>query len=67
MVKASSLTFVLFALLGAARLASAQQIHLPPAISQGQGMGNVPVVSGNDVQKQQAMAANLQAPGRDQA
>ena len=39
---------------------SAQQIHLPPAVSQSQGMGDVPVTPGNDVQRKQAMAANLQ-------
>lgn len=38
----------------------AQQIHLPPAVSQSQGMGDVPVTPGNDVQRKQAMAANLQ-------
>jgi hypothetical protein len=60
MLKASSLALVLFVLLGAAHLAFAQQIHLPPAVSQGPGMGNVPVTSGDGVQKQQAKAANLQ-------
>jgi hypothetical protein len=44
----------------AAGLASAQQIHLPPGISQGQGMENVPVYEGNEVQRQQAVAANQQ-------
>jgi hypothetical protein len=47
-------------LLAAASLARAQQIHLPPTVSQGPGMGNVPVTSGDDVQKKQAAAANLQ-------
>lgn len=60
MRKAASLPLVLLALLGAATLASAQQIHLPPAVSQGPGMGNVPVTSGNKVQQQQARAANEQ-------
>jgi hypothetical protein len=60
MLKASSLALGFLALLGATRFASAQQIHLPPAVSQSQTMGNVPVTSGNDVQKQQAQAANLQ-------
>jgi hypothetical protein len=41
-------------------VAVAQQIHLPPAVSQSQGMGDVPITSGNDVQRKQAMAANLQ-------
>jgi TolA-binding protein len=44
----------------AAGVASAQQIHLPPAVSQSQGMGNVPVTMGDSVQKQQAIAANQQ-------
>ncbi len=39
---------------------SAQQIHLPPAVSQSQGMGNVPVTNGDDVQRKQAVAASLQ-------
>jgi flagellar basal body P-ring protein FlgI len=47
-------------LLGAAGVSSAQQIHLPPAVSQSQGMGGVPVTPGNDAQRQQAIAANLQ-------
>jgi hypothetical protein len=60
MLKASSFTWVLLGVLGAATLASAQQVHLPPAVSQGPGMGNVPVTSGNSVQQQQAKAANEQ-------
>jgi glutamine synthetase type III len=43
-----------------AGVASAQQIHLPPAVSQSQSMGNVPVTSGDQVQRQQAIAANQQ-------
>jgi len=39
---------------------SAQQIHLPPAVSQSQGMGNVQVTRGSEVQRKQAIAANLQ-------
>ena len=38
----------------------AQQVHLPPAITQSQGMGNVPVTAGDEVQRNQAIAANLQ-------
>ena len=60
MLKTSSFTLALLALLAAATLASAQQIHLPPAVSQSQSMGNVPVTSGNSVQQQQAKAANEQ-------
>ena len=45
---------------GVAGAASAQQIHLPPAVSQSQGMGGIPVTSGNEAQRQQAIAANQQ-------
>lgn len=44
----------------AAGIASAQQIHLPPAISQSQTMGNIPTTSADAVQRQQAIAANQQ-------
>lgn len=47
-------------LVGGVASAPAQQIHLPPAVSQSQGMGDVPVTQGSDVQRKQAMAANLQ-------
>jgi hypothetical protein len=60
MLKAISLTLVIFTAVGVATFAPAQQIHLPPAVSQGQGMGNPPVINGNDIQKQQALAANQQ-------
>jgi len=50
----------MLSLLAAASMARAQTIHLPPAVSQSQGMGNVPVTTGDDVQKKQAAAANLQ-------
>lgn len=57
----SSFCIVFFAIsLGMVASTSAQQIHLPPAVSQSQGMGDVPVTNGNDVQRKQAMAANLQ-------
>jgi len=46
--------------LGFTAVLSAQQIHLPPAVSQSQGMGNVPVTRGDETQRKQAMAANLQ-------
>ncbi len=54
------LIVTLFAFFGGAGLASAQQIHLPPAVSQSQGMGSVPVYGGDAVQRQQALAANQQ-------
>lgn len=60
MAKSSSIIIGIAMLLGPIGGVSAQQIHLPPAVSQSQGMGNVPVTSGNEVQKQQAIAANLQ-------
>ena len=56
----NSVLIVSATLLATVNLVTAQQIHLPPAVSQSQGMGDVPVTSGNDTQKKQAMAANLQ-------
>jgi hypothetical protein len=47
-------------LFGTVGVLSAQQIHLPPTVSQGQGMGDVPVTDGTDIQRQQALAANEQ-------
>jgi TolA-binding protein len=58
MFRASSLIVVLCAVMGAASFTPAQQIHLPPSIAQGPGMGDVPVTTGSDAQKQQAIAAN---------
>jgi len=55
-----SIALVLLTVIGAANPAPAQQVHLPPAVSQGQGMGTPPLKSGDDIQKQQAIAANLQ-------
>ena len=60
MAKSISIGIVLAILLGLVYVLPAQQIHLPPAVSQSQGMGDVPVTAGNDVQRKQAMAANLQ-------
>jgi TolA-binding protein len=60
MLKASSLTLCFCMCFGVAGLASAQQVHLPPAVSQSQGMGGVPVTQGDDIQKQQARAASAQ-------
>ena len=54
----SVIALILF--LGLGGLASAQQIHLPPAVSQSQGMGSPPVTPGDDAQKRQALAANQQ-------
>lgn len=60
MLRNVALAVALVALLASGIILRAQQIHLPPAVSQSQGMGNVPVSSGDDVQKQQARAANQQ-------
>ncbi len=60
MFRGSSVCILCCTLLGAAGAASAQQIHLPPAVSQSQSMGGVPVTYGSDAQRQQAMAANAQ-------
>jgi len=42
------------------RSASGQSVRLPPTIAQGQGTGEAPVTSGDDVQRAQAIAANEQ-------
>jgi hypothetical protein len=47
-------------ILAGASLCKAQQIHLPPAVSQSQGMDSPPVTSNDSVQRQQAVAANAQ-------
>lgn len=57
MRKASLLVLALPALLAAATIAFTQQIHLPPAVSQSQGMGSPPVTAADSVQQQQAKAA----------
>lgn len=60
MEKSISLIAISLLFLAVSVVASAQQIHLPPAVSQSQGMGNVPVSGGDAVQRQQALAANQQ-------
>lgn len=60
MLRLSSLIVASGVILGIATFSSAQQIHLPPAVSQSQSMGNTPVTTGNDIQRQQALAANQQ-------
>jgi hypothetical protein len=59
-LKQTSLIVAFCVVLGCACLASGQQIHLPPAVSQSQGMGTPPVTAGDGVQAQQARAASLQ-------
>ena len=60
MFKLHSRIFIVCSLLGLAGTAPAQQVHLPPAVVQSQGMDDVPVTRGDDVQRQQAQAANRQ-------
>lgn len=60
MRRPNSLILVIATLLAAINPALAQQLNLPPAITQSQGMGNVPVTSGDETQRKQAMAASLQ-------
>jgi len=60
MLRLTLLCAVLCTLFAVAAPVSAQQIHLPPSISQSQGLGGVPITVGDAVQKQQAEAANLQ-------
>lgn len=50
----------LSAILTLGNVCQAQQIHLPPAVSQSQSMGGMPTTTGDPIQKQQAIAANQQ-------
>jgi ribosomal protein S7 len=60
MSKSLSILILVAVMAAAIGAVSAQQIHLPPAVSQSQGMGNVPVRANDETQRKQAMAANLQ-------
>jgi hypothetical protein len=60
MWRTNSQILIVSAILACVGPVSGQQIHLPPAVSQSQGMGGVPVTGRDDVQKQQAQAANAQ-------
>ena len=55
-----SLIISVCTVLGTAGALSGQQIHLPPAISQGQAMDSIRVTVGDPVQQQQLIAANQQ-------
>ena len=55
-----SLIIALCVISAAAGAASAQQIHLPPMISQSPSMGNIPVTKDDAAQRQRAIAANQQ-------
>ena len=60
MRRATLSLFLFFVGFGIAAPLSAQTIHLPPAISQSQSMGGIPVTGGDSVQRQQAEAASQQ-------
>jgi biopolymer transport protein ExbD len=60
MNRLSFLLVVMLVLLGAYAAASAQTVHLPPTITEPQGTGGPPVTTSDDVQRQQAIAANEQ-------
>jgi len=60
MSKSISIPILAAIMLAAIGTIAAQQIHLPPDVSQSQGMGNVPVRNNDEIQRKQAMAANLQ-------
>jgi hypothetical protein len=74
MLRASSLAFVLFASLSGVPYSWAQDVHIPipPAVAQAQdlhtpippsvvpGPGAASIPEGSDIQRQQAIAANLQ-------
>lgn len=61
MSRVSLLIVALFTIIpAAASLALAQDIRLPPAIAHPQGTGSPPVTDGDDIQRQQALAANAQ-------
>jgi hypothetical protein len=60
MIRIHSLLLLGCLLLVTAGVPSAQQIHLPPAISQPQGMEAIPVSTGDQIQRQQWAAANQQ-------
>ena len=74
MVRATLLTFVLLASLSVVPLSSAQDVHIPipPAVPQAQdlhtpippstvpGPGATTIPEGDDIQRQQAIAANAQ-------
>lgn len=60
MHKSTKFVIVLVAVLAFSGVSRAQQIHLPPAVSQSQGMGSPPVTPNDPIQRQQAMAASAQ-------
>lgn len=60
MYRSTLLGIALATILACAGICKAQQIHLPPAVSQSQGMGSPPVTPNDPVQRQQAAAANAQ-------
>ena len=60
MYRSTLLAIAVAMILASAGICRAQQIHLPPSVSQSQGMGSPPVTPNDPVQRQQAIAANAQ-------
>lgn len=61
MTRLGSLMVALCLLLGAFTAGAAQSVHIPPTVAQPQGTGSTPVTTaGDDVQRQQTIAANQQ-------
>lgn len=60
MYRSTLLVAALATIVASAGVCKAQQIHLPPSVSQSQGMGTPPVTPNDPVQRQQAIAANAQ-------
>ncbi len=60
MYRSTVLIITLSTIVASAGVCTAQQIHLPPSVSQSQSMGGMPTTTGDPIQKQQAIAANQQ-------
>lgn len=60
MARLSSLLVAVCVFLGGTTVAMAQMPHLPSTVTQPQGTGSAPVANDDDVQRQQAVAANQQ-------
>ncbi len=60
MYRSTALMIALGTIAASVSVCNAQQIHLPPAVSQSQSMGGMPTTTGDPIQKQQAIAANQQ-------
>lgn len=60
MFRRLSIALMTLFVVGFAATARPQQVRLPAAIAQGPSMGNIPVTYGDQVQRDQARAANIQ-------